>query len=90
MAKLDTYTFTSEDLTEEINKAKELFLHKMVNEGFISDDQAKEMSKYSVIATKPSVLGQLFKKDGDQLKLKTVKVLKDTDEENNSETEKEK
>ena len=60
MATIKTYSFTSEELTEEVNKAKELFLQQMLKEKIITVEQEKELLRYSIIVHSKSVLGSFW------------------------------
>ena len=72
-------TFTINELTEESNKFKDIFLKSMKDEGIINEKQHGEMSKYSIILAKKSFLGRtwdkLWNKDDDSVNIIVVKVL---------------
>lgn len=54
---LQYWELTAEELQKEANKAKNIFLGKMLDEGVISEEVFVNMQLYSILVQKPSALG---------------------------------
>lgn len=55
--KKETFSFDIEGVTEVLNQGKDLFIQKMLQENIITENQFKEMSKHSIVASNKSTLG---------------------------------
>tara|TARA_R110000796_G_scaffold162503_1_gene279263 strand:- start:9353 stop:9601 length:249 start_codon:yes stop_codon:yes gene_type:complete len=56
------YTLTPEELTRELNKGKELYLDALQKEGILTKEKVAEISEYSIILAKKTILGSVWDK----------------------------
>ena len=59
---MELYTFTQEELTQQLNKGKEVYLDALRKEGIITQDQLNDMASYSIVLANKTVLGSLWDK----------------------------
>lgn len=58
-----TYMYSCQDLTGTVNTALNLFIHKLANDGAITQEQADTIAKqYASVVAPPSVWGSTIKK----------------------------
>jgi cell division septum initiation protein DivIVA len=81
---LQYWELTAEDLQVEINKAKNIFLEKMLDERIISEEMFVNMQLYSILVQKPSALGnnirQLFENENNYNFIVAKLILETQDE----------
>ena len=73
---MKVYTSTSNEITGNLNKAKDLFLDVMLTENEITKEQFEKIQQYDVVVTEKGFWGK-FKdklwKDDDGIKMTVVK-----------------
>lgn len=58
-----TYSMTENNITEIINRARELFVESMVGEGYLTQEQGRELvSNYVIVVRRKGWWGKLFDK----------------------------
>tara|TARA_Y100000310_G_scaffold157041_1_gene156455 strand:- start:307 stop:573 length:267 start_codon:yes stop_codon:yes gene_type:complete len=63
MATWESYTVDRETFTQLANQAKEVLVHGLVNEGYLTDEQSEEiLSSYALVVHKPGIIGSFIKK----------------------------
>ncbi len=60
--KISTLTLTPVIFTQEVNKIKEIFLEKMMEQKIISEEQMKEMNQYCLVIAEKSFFGKIWDK----------------------------
>ena len=61
MATLSFMQMSEGDLTETLNKGKEIFVKGLVRDGFLTEEQADNISKnYAIVATRQGWLGSVI------------------------------
>lgn len=85
MSKIQTTSFTSGELTAEMNKVKEIFLLNMKNQKIIDANQESEMNKFCVVIHEKSAFGKFWDKiwgnpKEDSWSIAIVKILQDVEE----------
>lgn len=74
------YSLTQEQLTEEWNRMKELFLEKMVTEKVIDDSHLEKMKDYAIVISEKWFLwtwfDSIFKWKEKSTMIRIVKVIK--------------
>lgn len=56
------YSFTTNEMSGELNKSKNIFLMKMLKLEKITQEQYDEMSQYAMLVREKGLLGKLFDK----------------------------
>lgn len=77
---ISTFNLTVDQLTEELNTGKEIFVKAMLREGVITKEQTEIMNSYAIVLAKKGFFGSLwdkiFKKD-DSPYYFIVKIIRD-------------
>ena len=62
MGGYSVFSMTREELTEEINKGKELFIKAIHEDGIITDQQYEVMQQHSIVVANKGFFGSLWDK----------------------------
>jgi membrane peptidoglycan carboxypeptidase len=75
------FQLSPQQLTDEVNNAINLHMHKMVKEKIITDDQYAKIQQYVIVVTQKGFFGRVWDKmlslkAGDTAVYTTVKLIK--------------